>query len=450
MMTLEEPTVNFRAGASEVDITPQKPTFLWGYPRTPRQSTGVHDALKCSALLFEHQNARLLFLSTDLIFVPKSVVVQVRQRLSASLPIQPEQIMVTASHTHSGPMTVRYLSNESDPYVPEKVDQKYMTWLTDQLILAGIHAYQGVRPAELAQATADARGIGTHRHDPHGPADVSVPAWLVRDVHNQKTLALMAICAMHPTVLHEDSTLISGDFPGLARQALRDSGFLPPEAPFVYHMGASGNQSPRYVTQGNTIEEAKRLGGILARAIEAAFESPQWIVQPQLLAGVESFPLQLRKFPELAQAQVRKKDAEIRYHHLKTSGASRPELRTAECDLFGAEELVCLAQAAASGRIEQLAHTYNPAEIQVFRLGENWIVGWPGEHFVEFALQLRRHLPNATLITLANGELQGYIVTNEAVERGWYEAGNALFAPENAQRFFTTTLQLVQRMGAKL
>jgi neutral ceramidase len=54
-------------------------------------------------------------------------------------------------------------------------------------------------------------------------------------------------------------------------------------------------------------------------------------------------------------------------------------------------------------------------------------VAWPGEIFVEYGLALKQRVENSFLITCANGELQGYIVTREADERRSYEAGNSLF-----------------------
>ena len=48
------------------------------------------------------------------------------------------------------------------------------------------------------------------------------------------------------------------------------------------------------------------------------------------------------------------------------------------------------------------------------------------------------------MISLANGQLQGYLVTEEAVRQGWYEAMNSLFAsPESGMALVETTLELL-------
>ncbi len=48
---------------------------------------------------------------------------------------------------------------------------------------------------------------------------------------------------------------------------------------------------------------------------------------------------------------------------------------------------------------------------------------------------------------MANGELQGYIVTAEAAARNVYEATNAVFAPSNGPRFVAATLALLGGTG---
>jgi hypothetical protein len=111
---------------------------------------------------------------------------------------------------------------------------------------------------EVQLTVADGSCVGTNRHDPAGPADPEVPVLLVRDRDSQKFLAAMVVCSMHPTVLHEDSTLISGDFPVMARRYLQEH-VLGGDCPILYHMGFSGNQSPRHVTRSNTFDEAARL-----------------------------------------------------------------------------------------------------------------------------------------------------------------------------------------------
>ena len=85
-----------------------------------------------------------------------------------------------------------------------------------------------------------------------------------------------------------------------------------------------------------------------------------------------------------------------------------------------------------------------PAEVQTIKLGPWCFVGWPGEIFVEYALAVKARLPRTFVISLANGELQGYIATAESVNSSSYEASNAIFAPESGQLLVDTTLELLR------
>jgi hypothetical protein len=128
---------------------------------------------------------------------------------------------------------------------------------------------------------------------------------------------------------------------------------------------------------------------------------------------------------------------------LRASGAPHNEIRTAECDWFGAEKTLVLSRAAAEGRVAAAARACLPAEIQVLTIGHSSLAGWPGEAFVEYGLRLASARPDTFLATLANGELQGYLITPEAAAAGTYEAGNSLFDPRSGEILLARTLELL-------
>ncbi len=435
------PAAALLAGAAVADLTPKTSQFLYGYPHVPRYSTGVHDPLQCSALYLKGGGGSALFLANDIILVEKSFVLSVRKRIAAETGIAPDSVMISATHTHSGPLMADYISHASDPVLP-KTDQKYVAWAADQMVKAGVAAVKAAVPAEVGLVAVRAEGVGTNRHDPAGPADPQVPVLVARSLTTHTALAAMLVYSMHPTVLHEDSTLISGDFPHFAREYLRGK-VLPAGCPILYHMGTAGNQSPRHVTKANTFAEAQRLGERLGQTIAAAIpgivyhsDLPVWVRQSYL-------ELTMRKFPSPEEADRNEKEARARFDHLRTSGAPRQQTRTAECDWFGSEETACMARAAADGRLAEEAASALPMEIQVAQVGPWKFVGWPGEHFVEYGLAVKARSPDTFVITAANGMLQGYMVTAEAVAGKYYESTNAVFEHTNGPRIVEATLGLI-------
>ena len=390
----------------------------------------------------------LLLSANDVIYIGKATAGRVRRRIQQQTGIPAAHIMITATHTHSGPLTVDVLSNEGDAAVP-KTDPAYLQRLEDGIVEAAVRAYQAARPARLGLAVADGTCVGTNRHDPLGPSNHQVPLLVARDRQGGQYLALLAVCSMHPTVLHEDSRLISGDFPAACRRFLQEE-LLGGDCPVIYCTGPCGNQSPRHVTRGNTFAEADRLGRLLGASIAGAAASAEEVQDARLACAASLVELSPRKMPSAAEAARALQAAQARLEELRRGGASRAEVRTAECDWFGAQEGLTLARAAAAGRLDAALASIMPAEITAMRIGPWRFVAWPGESYVEFSLAVRARWPNCHLIHYANGELQGYLVTEEAVHQGHYESLNALLAsPQAGNRLVQATLELLEQGGVR-
>ena len=369
-----------------------------------------------------------VFVTNDIIFVDRTIVSAARRRIALATPIPGSNILISATHTHSAPLTVDHLSNEADPVVP-KADPEYRQLLEDAIVSAVIEAYERLADARYSITTVDATGIGTNRRDPDGPRDLEVPVLYLEEA-GQSTdvnpIACMVVCSMHPTVLHEDSTLITADFPGSARAYVQKN-LIGGETPFLYHTGPAGNQSPRHVTSANSFDEAERLGEILGCAVVAGIDRSNMLDSMKTRVNTTLIDLPIKGFPTVESAEERLEIAGRCLEELRRLNGSKQEIRTAEVDWFGAEETLTLAKAARDGRVAEYASRSLPAEVMAIEIGSSIFVGIPGELFIEYSLEMRRSRPGTFVISLANGELQGYIVTEDAAKSGGYEAANALF-----------------------
>jgi neutral ceramidase len=429
-----------QAGAAAVDISPRDSQFLFGYPHVERFSTGIHDPLYSSALYLSDGTRRLIFVANDIIFVSRESAARVRRAIADATGVPDHCIMVSATHTHSGPKTTDYVSNDDDLAVP-KTDPAYLRLFEDGIFEAAVSAYRRAGPAEIGLVAADGTGVGTNRRDPKGPADPEVPVLTVRS--GGQIIACMVVYSMHPTVLHEDSRLVTGDFPGLTRRYLQRE-LLGSDCPVLYHTGPAGNQSVRYVTRANNFAEAERLGSMLGERIARVIPATTYRSDIGLAARQAFLDLPRRAMPTVAEAETLLARARQRLADLGQSGAPPQVVRRAEVDWFGAEETVTLAQAAADGRLEAAYQSCLPAEVQAFTVGPWTFAGWPGEIFVEYALAVKARCPQTYVISLANGELQGYIATEEAGAEGGYETTNAIFAPQSGRLLQEATLALLE------
>ena len=435
----------FKAGASFKNITPKKSHFLYGYPFVERMSTGVNDWLYSSALYLTDGNESVFFIANDIIYVNKSIVTSVRKIVSEATGVPADHIMIGATHTHSGPVTVDSVVSGNDPVVPP-VDPDYIDFLEKQMISSAIMAFHHAAPAKIGLTVADGTGIGTNRHVPDGPADLDMPVLAVKNLEDE-WIACMLVCSMHPTVLHEDSTLYSGDFPAYARDMLQKK-ILGCQCPVLHFTGTAGNQSPRHVTKSNTFDEAARLGGIIAEAVKMKFDAGiSFETSPVISCRQALVDLPRRIFPSVERASSNRDRALELFQSLKETSVCKQEIRTAEVDWFGAEELLFLSKQAQNGVLEEAYRTSLPAEIQIISIGAQTIVSWPGEVFVEYALELKKKFADTYLVTLTNGELKGYIVTEEAGKENYYEASNSLFHYSSGEVMLSKTIEMLNSSG---
>ena len=431
------------AGVAQREICPRQQMYLAGYPKFERISTGVHDPLLASALYLSDGAVYLLFVAVDILMLSHETVQRCRVDIQKATGIPGENILISASHTHSGPVTVDLLVFRPDKTVPP-ADLAYVDFVCEQIRDSAESAIQFAVPARGAFTHALVMGVGGNRHTLDGPHDPQVGIFYLEEAATHRPLAVSIVYSMHPTVLHEDSKLVSADFPGYTRQFLAER---LPGAQILYHNGPCGNLSPRYHITAQTFAEAERLGNRLGECIYQAIHNlkPSAFSKELTLAASQGWiELPQRTFPSMTEAKVLFQQARNDYEYLKASGAPRPQLRTAEVNLFGAEEGVFLAEAQQRGEVLALQTRYTPTEVQVLRVGETCFVGLPGELFVEYGLEIKHRAPGRTfVISLANGELQGYIVTPGV--KG-YEAAFSLFMPEAGRVLVEEALRLISHV----
>jgi neutral ceramidase len=441
--------MTLRAGAAVRDISPTQPMALYGYPHVARVSTGIHDPLLASALFLENDGNALMLVALDLLFLDPPVARTIRKRVAEFLKIPESGVFISCTHTHSGPVT-RGPMSEGQDILGRKPDPAYLARLGDEVVKAATAAATAAVPAAVSWTSADARGVGGNRLSADGVTDPECGILAVRRADTQSILAVSLIYGMHPTVLHEDSTLVSSDFPHYTRVHLREQ--FGEGVTVLYHTAPCGNQSPRYFVKSQTFDEAERLGrklGVVAAASLAGIPESSWSTSPRLDGILTPVDLPRRPLMPLEAAQARLDEYRATFERLKAEGAPHPEVRTAECAIFGAEGGVALAKSEAAGDIARMVADYAPLEVQLIRIGEVDVVGIPGECFTEYALAIKHGAKTKTfVVSLVNGELRGYVVTPEALAAGGYEATSAVFDPAAGSVLVKTALALGERVAS--
>ena len=90
------------AGVGKADITPRTGYFLGGWTRADRTAHGQHTRLFSRALVLERDGRKVALVQVDLFMIPGGMVRHIGERL-ADLGLSESSILISASHTHSGP-----------------------------------------------------------------------------------------------------------------------------------------------------------------------------------------------------------------------------------------------------------------------------------------------------------------------------------------------------------
>jgi hypothetical protein len=226
------------ARAASCDVTPRdRQVWLAGYPSRRAPATHILDPIEISAVLLECGETRCLIFSFDLMIVGSELADMIRSRL---LPrgFEAADIVLLASHTHTAPATDRACVNlgVADPRLVEGLAEA-----ADNLV----RHMEGETPAEIELSLFQGRlhhSVNRRRFwpfptvgrtygfrlssfsmapNPSGPVDERATVALLRRTRDDKAVAVLWHYTCHPTAVVPDD-VISADYPGAVRQALRE------------------------------------------------------------------------------------------------------------------------------------------------------------------------------------------------------------------------------------
>ncbi len=418
------------AAAVEIDITPPVGTLFAGYHARKGTSLGVHDPLLAQLLLLQSGDGHIVLITMDLLGVGLGFARRVRAGIEEAIGVPGRCTMIACSHTHSGP--AGFLPPLVDVRPPE--DPQLQSITARKLIGAALWARQRLQPAFLGVGRGEVEDIGRNRNEPvNGLLDTEVIVLRLDDAQGQP-LAVVMNYGCHPTVMGYQNLLLSADYPGAARAALRR---IYRHAIFMYTNGASGDVSTRFTRREQTFGEVDRMGRILAGEV---LKVMQFIVtQDRVPLEALEVPVELkfRSFPGVEEAQYRVEQLQAALDELKAAGAPHGELRRAITRLEGATGQVVLARQLGGG-------THGSSEVQVLKMGDLALVGLPGEPFTGTVLQIKERSasPHTAVISYANDD-QGYFPDPVSVAAETYEALISPYGADVAEMLRDVALQFL-------
>src|SRR3954447_23002813 len=102
----------FKAGVGRADITPNGPIWFSGYAARTHASEGAVHKIWAKALAIESgPGQRIVIVSTDVVGIPRTIADDVAARVEKEHGIKRPQLLLNASHPHTGPYIWSNLNN---------------------------------------------------------------------------------------------------------------------------------------------------------------------------------------------------------------------------------------------------------------------------------------------------------------------------------------------------
>ncbi|HZZ44262.1 MAG TPA: neutral/alkaline non-lysosomal ceramidase N-terminal domain-containing protein [Tepidisphaeraceae bacterium] len=380
----------------EVDITPGVGGELCGYAARVQPSTGVMGRLYFKAIYIEEGGERFLWMVGDLIAVSREQVLAFRESVKREWGLEGWQVMVSATHTHSGPATIRLNA-------AGRMEKEYVEMLGEWMREAARQAMARVEECELVvgegelELAVDRRGHATAQTDPR-----VLGLGLRRE--NGTYLGVVVNYAMHPVALGHVNREVSGDWCGYAAESLREG--LAGRPVVMVTNGAAGNLNPP--GEGMTREEVKRLGMKVAEGVIEGFERPTSNDEHPTSNIIKVVSEVVRMEMEVWTKEEMERVAE---REIGKVGAGHPWYGPIR------EAIESWKRAEKAGVVE--------IELQVVKLGGVVLVGVNCEMFAQFVKGLREKVgEDVYVVGYTNGAF-GYVPHAQAYEEGGYEVDSA-------------------------
>jgi neutral ceramidase len=417
-----------KTGISSTVITPPIGVVLGGNGREDSRSRGIHDDLRANVIYLDKGKDKFVFVGLDLLAINQEDCEIVRSRVEKELGIPAANIMIFATHTHSGPNIVKiFLNNEQES---DELDS-YRVTLRDKIVEGIKSAFNSAFEGKIAFVKGNEPKFSHNRRvlmedgsvkmifedydhskikkllGVNGLPDLNI--FLIAD-DKENLKALLINYASHPACICGQDWLYSRDYVNyLTNELQKEYG---KDLVVVYANGPQGNLvwSDAYDPFVTGFDEAEKVGKGLSEAVVKTLKENkiEYSSDPAMKVLFKHIKLPSRKITnemiENAKKIAVQHEDKVQLHGLDPKKGAIDLLRLAK-DIKEEEDTV----------------------IQAVILGDCLILTFPGEVFVEFALEIlkKSKFKNTMLFGLANSYV-GYIPIERAFNEGGYEVKTSM------------------------
>jgi hypothetical protein len=252
---------SFKAGASLRILTPNPLLPVSGGIGKPNPSKEKQGDLFARAVVFEKGKTRIAIVSIDNLGW-SSILGDRSRALIKGIP--PENILIGATHTHSGPDAYAFPDENGNT----GADLKYLDWCTHQIADAVNEAISKLEPATLKTAVDEANGKISYNYyadQLYDPRCGVIQAIASSGPNKDKPIVTLVNYAVHPEVIGSKRGILSPDLCGplYSRIEQKTGGMA------IFMNGAQGGMVTadnrlKNGEEANDWNECKRIGELLA------------------------------------------------------------------------------------------------------------------------------------------------------------------------------------------
>lgn len=422
-------------GFAEVDITPPVGIGLAGYASRTGPSKAVGQPLYSKAMVLNCGNTTVSIAANDLLFVTSSLARGVRTLVRKRTNIPEEHILLSATHSHSGPL-LEHMSMVEEEIVDEKwIGEVLVERMADVICLA----HSNMQPATIGVGKSEIHGLTFNRrltrkdgavqavHDlcrkdgavsledlEFGPIDPDLGVFSIYGA-TRELLGSVVSFSCHPVCNDFDPQTISSDFPGfLTREIEMSTG-----ATCLFTTAPSAEVNP-------AVRNSFHMKGVLSKQIMKLLETIEPSDSRDIWARRRKIRLPLKKLPTIEGAR-----------------------RQFERDVAAGSSGRFLARRRLMYAEQYEGQTHLETEIQVIGVGDILFIGLPGEVSVEIGLSLKSEIANqfgkrnVFLITQAN-DWTGETIPDKAYEEGGSEPTTTRLGPGSEEVVVDSVMDLLR------
>ena len=460
----------FSVGFARLVITPQDPVPMAGYGNNERRiSKGyLEDLLLTCVAIADGEGGTMLLFSSDLQNSKDFITEDTRNRVSQATGIPKENILLTATHTHSGVDLGK--GNTFDTVA------KYLSMYQDRLVDSALQAIRDMKPAEMYWGTADLTGYNFVKHyftdlnevvgdnfaaDATGKRLMSQEGRIVRHTteangmmyvlkferEGDKTVYLLNWRA-HPNMTGgSDRTDISADYVAPLRETIEaETGGL-----VSFFEGEAGNinatsriDSENVPGEYNTSQKDLyyvQYGTAVGKKAVADFKTCEWVkLKTGPITTIQTVHSGKANHTTDQLAPLAQ-PISLYYHETNdTAGTKEMCVKAGFASIYAATHSISRTSLGATVDIE----------IHATKIGEFMMLHCPNEVFDSLGLMIRDGSPSPYLFVIGYSNAQNfYIPSQYGYEYGCYEADVTDWAPGEGEVLVQHMVELLKELDQK-